>query len=142
MNEYKLLDLCVGQKEMFSKEITLEMENAFRELAGDDNPLHRDDLFAIEVSEGKFSGHIVFGMLTASLYSTFAGMYMPGKYCLIHSFDELSFLKPVFVGDVLTVEGEVISKDEALRLIRVRLTIKNQNEKIVSKAKLKILVLK
>ncbi len=50
----------------------------------------------ISFSGGKFKEHITFGMLTASLYSTFAGMYIPGEYSLIHSFDELSFLQPVF----------------------------------------------
>lgn len=141
MNEYKLDEILVGQRECFSKEITLEMENSFREITGDDNPLHRDDKFAVGVGKGKFKGHAVFGMLTASLYSTFAGMYMPGKYSLIHSFEELSFLKPVFVGDILTIEGEVIDKDEALRLIRVKLLTKNQDGKTVSRAKMKILVL-
>lgn len=140
MNEYKLSEISVGQKECFSKEITLDMGNSFREITGDNNPLHWDDEFAVKVGKGKFKGHVVFGMLTASLYSTFAGMYMPGKYSLIHSFEDLSFLKPVFAGDILTVEGEVVDKDEALRLIRVKLLIKNQDGKTVSKAKMKILV--
>lgn len=141
MNEYRLADIYVGQKESFSRKITTEMEDAFREITGDNNPLHRDDKFAMEIGNKKFKGHAAFGMLTASFYSTFAGMYMPGRYSLIHSFDELSFLKPVYTGDVLNVEGEVIDKDEALRLIRVKLVIKNQENKIVSRAKMKILVL-
>ena len=81
-------------------------------------------------------------MLTASLYSTVAGMYLPGKYSLIHSFEELSFTKPVFVGDDLTVEAEVTDKEIALKLIRLKVTIKNQNSKLVSKAKMKVLVMK
>lgn len=142
MHEYKLDEISVGQREYFSKEITLEMEDMFRKITGDDNPLHYDDKFAIEIGKGKFKEHAVFGMLTASLYSTFAGMYLPGKYSLIHSFEELSFLTPVFAGDILTVEGVVIDKNAALRMIRVKLLIKNQDGKAVSRAKMKILVLK
>lgn len=142
MHEYKLDEISVGQREYFSKEITLEMEDMFRKITGDDNPLHYDDKFAIEIGKGKFKEHAVFGMLTASLYSTFAGMYLPGKYSLIHSFEELSFLTPVFAGDILTVEGVVIDKNVALRMIRVKLLIKNQDGKAVSRAKMKILVLK
>ena len=81
-------------------------------------------------------------MLTASLYSTLAGMYLPGKYSLIHSFEELSFLKPVFAGDLLAVTGEVCEKVEAFRLIRVKAVIRNQHGYAVSRARMKILVLK
>lgn len=83
-----------------------------------------------------------FGMLTASFYSTVAGLYLPGKYSLIHSFDEISFMKPVFIGDELTVNAEVIDKDEALKMIRLQVIIENQENKKVSKAKMKILVTK
>lgn len=142
MNEYILSDISIGMKESFQHEITAEMEDRFREITGDNNPLHRDDEFAREIGNGKFHKHASFGMLTASLYSTFAGMYMPGKYSLIHSLEEISFLKPVFVGDTLTVSGEVVDKDEALSLIRLKVTIKNQDNKTVSRAKMKVLVMK
>lgn len=142
MNEYTFAEISPGMKASFEKEITLEMENGFREISGDDNPLHRDDEFAREAGGGKFPGHAVFGMLTASFYSTMAGMYLPGKYSLIHSFDEISFLKPVFVGDKLTITGEVTGKEETLNLIHLKVTIRNQNNKLVSRARMKILVLK
>lgn len=142
MNEYTISDLSVGLKASFRRRITAEMENAFREISGDENPLHKDDIFAYQISNGKYKKHIVFGMLTASLYSTMAGMYLPGKYSLIHSFEELSFLKPVFIGDELFVEGVIIDKDEELCLIRIRVTIRNQEKTLVSRAKIKILVMK
>lgn len=142
MREYTISDIEVGMKESFSRKITKEMEDCFRTISGDENPLHRDDAYAREISNGKYDGHVAFGMLTASLYSTMAGMYLPGKYSLIHSFDELSFLKPVFAGDDLTIEGEVVDKDEELKLIRIKVTIKNQNNKTVSRAKMKVLVMK
>ena len=142
MNEYTLAEIEVGMKAVFHKTITKEMEDAFRVISGDENPLHKDDTFAVEISNGRFTGHAAFGMLTASLYSTVAGMYLPGKYSLIHSFEELSFMKPVFVGDDLTVEAEVTDKEMALKLIRLKVTIKNQNNKLVSKAKMKVLVMK
>lgn len=142
MREYTISEIMVGLKESFSKTITPDMEEAFRNISGDNNPLHRDDEFAREISDGKFESHATFGLLTASLYSTLAGMYLPGKFSLIHSFEDLAFVKPVFAGDELTVTGEVTDKDEALNLITVRANIKNQNGKTVSKAKIKILVLK
>lgn len=142
MNEYTFDEIEVGQVASFQREITLEMENMFREISGDENPLHKDDKFAKEMGNGKYDSHVAFGMLTASMYSTIAGMYLPGKYSLIHSFEELSFLKPVFAGDVLTVTGEVIDKNEMLKLIRLKVEIKNQDNKKVSRAKMKVLVMK
>lgn len=142
MNEYTFADLSVGMRESFQKTITPEMEDAFRMISGDLNPLHRDDDFAREVSDGRYPQHAVFGMLTASLYSTIAGMYLPGKYSLIHSFDEISFKSPVFSGDTLTVTGEITGLEESLKLILLKVTIRNQDSKLVSKGKMKILVMK
>ena len=142
MNEYKYADIKLGTKEFFQKTITIDMENKFREITGDLNPLHYDDIYAKEVSDGKYNNHVCFGMLTASLYSTLAGMYLPGKYSLIHSLEDLSFKAPVFCGDELTISGEVIDKIDLLKLIIIKLTIKNQNHKTVSNAKMKVIVLK
>ena len=142
MNEYTIEEIQVGMSASFKKLITKEKEDSFRVITGDENPLHKEDDFALEISGGNFKGHAAFGMLTASFYSTVAGMYLPGKYSLIHSFDEISFMKPVFVGDELTVNAEVIDKDEALKMIRLKIIIKNQDNKKVSRAKMKVLVMK
>ena len=142
MKEYTNEEIQVGMSASFKKLITKEMEDSFRVITGDENPLHKEDDFALEISGGNFKGHAAFGMLTASFYSTVAGMYLPGKYSLIHSFDEISFMKPVFVGDELTVNAEVIDKDEALKMIRLKIIIKNQDNKKVSRAKMKVLVMK
>lgn len=142
MKEYTFDQLEIGQTATFSRRITVEMENAFREISGDENPLHCDDDFAQNASDGKFSRHVAFGMLTASMYSTMAGMHLPGKYSLIHSLDNISFQQPVFAGDELTVTGKVVDKDENLHLLRLKVVIKNQAQKVVSKAVMKVVVLR
>lgn len=141
MNEFKYSEIQIGHTETFTKQITTQMEDSFRAISGDDNPLHRDDEYARSVSDA-YTQHVAFGMLTASLYSTLAGMYIPGKYSLIHSFDELKFTKPVYAGDTLTVTGTVEEKIDGLNLILVKAKITNQNNKSVSSARIKILVLK
>lgn len=141
MNEYTFDQTTVGMTETFTKEITLEMEDAFRLISGDENPLHKDDNYAQMIGEGEFKQHVSFGMLTASLYSTMAGMYLPGKYSLIHSLD-IKFQKPVFAGDVLTVTGTVMGMQEALKLLEIKVKILNQQQQCVSKADMKIIVLK
>ena len=142
MNEYTYDEIKVGQTESFTRTITAEMEDSFRGITGDQNPLHRDDEYAKEIGGGRFTSHVAFGMLTASLYSTIAGMYLPGKYSLIHSFDEISFTNPVYAGDELEVSGKVVDKNEELGLIVLKVRIINQDKKIVSKARMKVLVMK
>ena len=50
MNEYTFAELSVGMKASFQRKVTPEMEDLFRRISGDENPLHRDDDFAREVS--------------------------------------------------------------------------------------------
>ncbi len=142
MNEYLYSDIYIGMTESFTKEITKESEDFFRIITGDENPLHKNDEYARQISNGEYPSHVAFGMLTASFYSTLAGMYLPGKYSLIHSINEVSFRKPVFVGDVLTIEGNVSEKYDGLKLIILDVTVKNQKKQTVSKAKMKVLVMK
>ena len=56
MNEYTLKDIEPGLEASFTKTMTVEMEDAFRQITGDDNPLHRDDGFAKEIGGGNQPG--------------------------------------------------------------------------------------
>lgn len=139
MNTYTFAEIQEGMTASFTKEITDQMENLFREISGDENPLHKNDDYAMEI--GGYKQHVSFGMLTASLYSTVAGVYLPGKYSLIHSM-EIKFIKPVFAGDVLTVSAAVVGKQAAMKLLQLKVKITNQDNICVSKADMKVLVLR
>ncbi len=133
MNTYRFADLHVGLVASFQVEVTPEMLDRFRELTGDHNPLHVDALFAGKYG---FPDRVAHGMLTASFYSTLVGLYLPGKYALLHGAD-VSFTAPVFPGDKLTVSGEVVSIHEAHRQIELKAQITNQAGKQVSRAKIR-----
>lgn len=139
MNSYKYEEIEIGHRETFCIVITKDMEDSFRMITGDMNPLHFDDEYASEVMGGV--SHVAFGMLTASFLSTLAGVWLPGKYSLIHSV-EVGFAKPVFVGDKLTITGEVADKKDELNLLCLKVVFKNQNNKTVLKANMKVVVLK
>lgn len=134
MNEYRLGDLFIGMRAEFSREITEDMLRKFLEISGDQNPLHHDPAFAELMG---FPNKVVFGMLTASLLSTLGGCYLPGKFCLIQEV-EAKFIKPVFVGDKLTVTGEISEIYEDLNRIVVKVLIFNQNRAKVLRGKLKV----
>jgi len=135
LNCYKFNDIIEKEtKADFKVTITSEMMDHFLAVSGDYNPMHVDSDYA--KSKG-FSDRLVYGMMTASFYSTLVGVYLPGKYCLLQEL-ETSFYNPVYVGDILTIKGEVIEKDKGLMRIGISAKIVNQNGKRISKAKIMV----
>jgi acyl dehydratase len=137
MNAYHYNELDIGQKETFSVEITESMMELFLKLSGDCNPLHLDGQYAKELG---FPSKVVYGMLTASFYSTLAGVYLPGKFCLLQEVG-IKFTKPVFIGDVLTVSGTVTAKTDVFLRLTISARITNQKNQVVSRAVVKAGVL-
>ncbi|MDP1558304.1 MAG: MaoC family dehydratase [Nitrosomonas sp.] len=133
MNTYHLADLSAGISDSFQVSVTARMVNQFELLSGDTNPLHTDRNFALSCG---YRDRVVYGMLTASFYSTLIGMYLPGRYALLQGVDT-SFIAPVFAGDELTVFGEITSIHPMFRQIEIRAHITNQLGKKVSKAKIR-----
>lgn len=134
MNYYTFEDLEVGMKESFTVTVTAEMMEAFRNLSGDVNPLHCDESYAVSAG---FPGRVVYGMLTASFYSTMAGVYLPGESAILQGVDS-KFRSPVYIGDTLTVTGKVAEKNDTFRMITVKAEITNQDGKKVSKATIQV----
>lgn len=134
MNEYRFEDLEIGQTESFQSTITEEMMCMFCTITGDQNPLHMQELFAREMG---YENRVVYGMLSASFISTLGGMYLPGKYCLIQAV-ESKFVHPVYIGDTLTVEGEVEKLHESVKQAEIKVRIVNQKGEQVVRGKLKV----
>lgn len=137
MNEYTYDEITIGQEESFQVTVSEEMMEQFLQITGDVNPLHRDAVYA---ATRQYVDKVVYGMLTASFFSTLAGVYLPGRYSLIHSV-ETKFLRPVYVGDVLTVSGMVKEKEDAYRMLILNLLIKNRKGEKVVKGTMQIKVL-
>jgi 3-oxoacyl-[acyl-carrier protein] reductase len=107
------------------------------ELTGDDNPLHVDRQFAEGTS---FKDIVVHGMLGASFISTVIGTQLPGPGALWVS-QNLEFLLPIRLGDVLTVSCKVLRKHDRERLLEIDTRIVNQNGQIVLSGQGKVKVL-
>lgn len=137
MNHFKYNDLFVGQKEEFIAEVTQEKMEMFYALTSDDNPLHRNEQFA---KQHGYKACVVYGMLTSSFLSTFAGVYLPGEFCLIQSV-ESKFTKPVYIGDRLTISGVISELHDSVQQAVIKVKIANQNQELVCKAKIKVGVL-
>ncbi len=134
MNEYRFEDIKVGLEEQFCVTVTEQMLNQFAQITGDLNPLHHEEQFA--QAQGH-PGRVAFGMLTASFLSTLAGVYLPGRYSLIHEV-ETKFPKPVYIGDELTVKGSVTERNETFRFFTMKVVITNQKNEKVLRGKMKV----
>jgi 3-hydroxybutyryl-CoA dehydratase len=110
------------------------MLNSFLALSGDNNPLHADRHYA---KEKGFKDRVVYGMLISAFYSRLVGVYLPGKNALLQGI-EINFHNPVYVGDILAISGEVSYINEAYKQIEIIGYIRNQENKLISKANIKV----
>jgi 3-hydroxybutyryl-CoA dehydratase len=117
----------VGYKVSHVKTFTNADVERFAQICGDYNPLHFEANYAAQT---RFRHPIIHGMLTASLFSTLVGMYLPGTGA-IYLGQDLKFLHPVYVGDTITASGEVRSYDPAKRLLLIDTTGHNQHQTLV-----------
>ena len=138
MNEYKFEDLFIGQKAAFQETIRPELLWDFYRTTGDNNPLHLKDDYA---SMTPFKKRVVYGLLVQSFISRLVGVELPGKYCLIVSIQS-DFKNPCFIGDHLTIEGEVIEKSNATKIVKIRTEITNQNKEVLIEGHIKVRLLK
>ena len=134
--EYKFDEIMLGVKTKFTVQINESTINEFARISGDHNPLHMDEQYAAKTQFGKRVCH---GMLLASFFSWLIGMYMPGKNALYFS-QTLNFQTPCFVGDKVTIEGEVIDKSQSTRIITIKTTAHNQVGKCLVDGIAKVIV--
>lgn len=132
MNHYTLEELTIGTRESFQVTVTKDMQEQFTALSGDVNPMHLTEAYAVEHG---YEHRLVYGMLTASFYSTLAGVYLPGEHCIFHEI-HTTFNAPVYEGDELTVTGEVVEIHEGFQRVKIKAYIKNTKGKKVSRATL------
>ena len=92
----------VGDTAESAVTVTEETIEAYADLSGDDNPIHRDPEYA---SETMFGGRIAHGMLSAGPVSA-ALADLPGD--VIYLSQDLEFLGPVRPGDHVVARAEVV----------------------------------
>lgn len=131
---YSWSELSIGLTESFSVTVTQELQDTFTKLTGDINPMHLDSNYAVRMG---YQDKIVYGMLTASFYSTLVGVYLPGQKCLFHECD-VQWPKPVYIGDTLTIIGKISEMDERFHRIKIKAHILNQHNEKVSRASLSV----
>ena len=133
MNAYRWSELHPGLTHSFAVEVTPAMMQNFLALSDDTNPLHLDREFA---TESGFREVVAYGMLTSALYSRLVGVYPAGPLLPV-TWNSGGFFKSGYVGDQLTVRGEIAYLNEAFRRIEIKASIQTDSQ-VISKAKIKV----
>lgn len=127
--------LTIGSKASLTRTLTDEDLLLFAKVSGDTNPVHLDETFA---STTQFAGRIAHGMWTASLISCALATKLPGPGG-IYLGQELKFMRPVKVGDTVTVELEIVEINQRRKRATVTTNVVNQHGKTVVKGQAEVM---
>lgn len=121
------MDLHVGQRAFRSITLTADHVRTFAEMTGDYNPLHFDAEFT---SKTKFGKLVVQGGLTTGLLHALVAMDMPGPGTVFLS-QNWKFTAPVFMGDTITAQAEVLSVHATKPVTQLKMIIRRQDGETV-----------
>lgn len=113
----------VGATATWTRTLTDEDVERYALVTGDRNPLHFDEAFAAGTRFGRL---VVQGGLTAGLFNALVAMELPGPGSVfLHQ--EWDYPAPVFVGDTVTAEAEVLEARSDKPITRLRCVARNQD---------------
>ena len=121
------MEVSIGQKASRSITLTEEHVRKYSEITGDENPLHFDKDFAAKT---KFKRLVVQGGLTTGLLHALVAMDMPGPGTVFLS-QNWKFTAPVFIGDTITAEAEVLSVHKSKPVTQLKIEVRRQDGEVV-----------
>lgn len=121
------MNLTVGQRATRTLTLTGKHVKMFAEITGDYNPLHFNQAF---VAKTKFGKLVVQGGLTTGLLHALVAMDMPGPGTVFLS-QNWKFIAPVFIGDTITAEAEILSVHASKPVTQLKIAIKRDGGEVV-----------
>ena len=109
--------LSVGDGFTWSRTLTMDDVRAFAEITGDDNPIHIDEEAG---KASRFGRPVVHGVYLLGLASKVLGRDFPGPGSIAVALSA-KFLRPVPVGEEVTIEVKVAEKIEARGHVKIKL---------------------
>ncbi|MCH8279325.1 MAG: MaoC family dehydratase [Chloroflexi bacterium] len=116
------MDLHVGQKATRTTTVTADDAKSYAALTGDYNPLHFDESFAAKT---RFKHLVVQGGITTGLLHALVAMDMPGPGTVFLN-QNWQFTAPVFIGDTITAEAEVLEIHATKPVTKLKITVTRQ----------------
>jgi 3-hydroxybutyryl-CoA dehydratase len=128
MHAGKTIDqIKIGDSAHISKTVTEEVIHDFAKATGDFNPIHLDQAYA---EKTRFKGRIAHGALTVGYISSVLANLLPGPGSIYLS-QEIKFLAPVRIGDIVTAKVEIIELIPDKNRAKFKTTCTNQNAEVV-----------
>jgi acyl dehydratase len=121
------MDVRIGQRATRSLTLTADHVRQFAEISGDRNPLHFDEGFAARTRFGRL---LVQGGLTTGLLHALVAMDLPGPGTVFLG-QNWKFTAPVFIGDTITAEAEVVFVHPTKPVTRLRVAVTRQTGETV-----------
>ncbi len=121
------MDLFVGKKATRTLTLNADHVQTFADLTGDYNPLHFDESFTAKT---KFKRLVIQGGLTTGLLHALVAMDMPGPGTVFLS-QNWKFTAPVFIGDTITAEAEILSIHESKPVTQLKIKVTREREETV-----------
>ena len=121
------MKVAVGERAFRSLTLTPDHVKTFAQLTGDYNPLHFDPEF---VARTKFGKLVVQGGLTTGLLHALVAMDLPGPGSVFLS-QNWKFTAPVYIGDTITAEAEVLSVHESKPVCQLKVRVARQTGETV-----------
>ena len=109
--------LSVGDSFSWSRTLTMDDVRAFADITGDDNPIHIDEDAG---RASRFGRPVVHGVYILGLASKVLGRDFPGPGSIAVALSA-KFLRPVPVGEEVTIEVKVSEKIEARGHVKIKL---------------------
>jgi acyl dehydratase len=109
--------LTVGDGFTWSRVLTMNDVRLFAEVTGDDNPIHIDEEAG---RQSRFGKPVVHGVYVLGLASKVLGRDFPGPGSIAVSLSA-KFLRPVPVGEEVTIEVKVAEKMERHGHVRIKM---------------------
>lgn len=116
----KISDLREGYNTQIEFTIDIKQMDAFAELSGDCNPLHKNN----EIAQARgFEGRVVYGALLVAQVSRMIGMELPGRDSLWSAI-QLQFVAPLYPEQPAVLEAVVGHLSSATRSVELHLEIR------------------
>ena len=129
---------ALGARTLFSKTVSESDVYLFAGITGDLAPNHVDEQFMRKTPYGRRIAHgalLVGYMSTAStMVNNLMADRMPSIFPVSLGYDRVRFLKPVFLGDTITVRYTVDSIDAAKNRTLAKVEVNNERGEIVAVA--------
>lgn len=138
-------DFIVGQKLTTSGRTITESDIvAFAGLSGDYNAIHTDAEYSRTTAFGRRVAHGLLGLSIASGLAVGTGL-LEGTVLAFREISTWKFSLPIFIGDTIRVEMEIIETKPLPRLgggsVLISLNVLNQDDKAVMKGHWSVLMM-